>query len=1014
MNKFFFTLLLISASFSTQAQSFFIMEGSGTMFATSISSDGNYVVGKVGEATMLTGHHSFVWTKSGGVVEKDLDIVNPDGLGASARGVSVSGRVVGVAPNPDVLAPDTDNEHNYPYITGAFRDITADQWTILPRRANAASPFYGFSDHANAVSDDGTIIVGGFTPGWQGNRWAAGYWDVSNPENPVIHVLLESSVDNDSEIFAISGDGKVMGGHENNNLRLWIYDESSSQYVKTSVADSGGGEINAVSQNGQYAIYQNTTNNFRAAIYNIQKQQTTNFDYNTIKSGAGYSRPMGVSNNGIVVGYWGQAPNPLVMPPIVDSRRAFIYAKTLGMIELKDLLTQQGIDYQGVDLLVASGISADGRKIIGYGNKDNKQVAFYVEIPEIVTQWMPVQRERIESPAYGEILLTWAKPEASEDATLAGYAVYEEDTHLEEITDPETLSCLIENVEDGSHHYTIRAIYQEDENKIESRASRILTITVGRRSFPFFDDFSDYQPGGPVLEVMDVLDEIPLSTGYWDASSNTVAFANTWKASEFGYSHWCARFVTPGGSNYDESLTSPYFSTIGAPDAFLSFNIGIPTGGAEDKVSIEIFDGNEWTSISEIPANDGGKWRYKTYDVSSLIEKENVRFRFRAQGNTSLQWLVDNVEFTDSNYRMNTNSPLTVSARAVPAEGTVHVNWSDPEGFVNLRYMWDDDVYQGAIANSIYPFVAANMYPAEDLKDYEGYYLTSISFWRTTNPMYEDLTAPAFRWFAMQGDERIVDEEVVDSKYKWNTVQLAEPVQIDVTQPLYYGVEVESCDSRDWPLGAATFYSTDANGGTDLVIADGRGNLYSEDNGLSWRTLRDDNPAEAAALFCIRATLAKDPAKTPQKNIRGYQLFRNDVAIYDQLFSGTGNLVELHNYTDLNPLPAGQEACYDVRIYFTSQVFSEKNAACVTINGIRITASEKGLKVYPNSIRSGETLRVETSQTNGLQLQLFSTAGQKILELKTPENTIDLPMNVEAGIYLLKINGNESLKLMVK
>ncbi|GHU68539.1 hypothetical protein FACS189413_05670 [Bacteroidia bacterium] len=1014
MNKLFSTLLLVLTTFSVQAQPFFIMESNREMDPTSISSDGNYVVGKVGLGTVLTGRNSFVWTKAGGLQEWDIDKINADSLGSCARGVSLNGRVVGVSPDPNTVVSDgIDPPTFFPYITGAFRDINAGEWTILPLPAQ--QPYYGLSNRANAVTDNGNIIVGGFSAGGLGQRWSAGYWDVSDPAHPVKRELLANTAGNDSELLAVSGNGKVMGGHENGNSRLWIYNENNSQYEKTPVTGSGGGEITAISQNGRYAVFADVEKGFRAVIYDIQKSLLINFDNNPLTGASGYSTPLGVSNDGIVVGYWGRAAvGPLQGSS--ETRRAFIYTKTLGMIELDTLLTDLGIDYQGVKLLAATGISADGRKIIGYGKKENKQVAFYVEIPEIATNWLPVQQERIESPAYGQIRLTWAKPETSGDATLVGYAVYAEDIRLTEITDPETLSYSIENVEDGTYHYTIRAIYQQEEDRIASIAGKILNITIGRKPFPFFDDFSDYQPGGPVLEVMEILEEIPLSTGYWDVSNNTVAFSNTWKASEFGYAHWCARFVTPGGSNYSESLTSPYFSTVGVEKVFLSFNIMVPAGTANDKVSVEIFDGSQWSPVEDILATGNNKWIYKTYDVSSLANKENVRFRFRAQGTSgTLQWIVDNVEFADSNHRMNTNPPLTISAREVPEEGTVHVNWSNPEGFVDLRYMWDDQVYQGAIANNQYPFIAANMYPAEDLKDYDGYYLTSISFWRTTNPNFSNLPAPSFRWFAAVGDERIVDEPVSDPQLKWNTVQLEHPVQIDVTKPLYYGVEVETCDLRDWPVGSATFYSTDTNGGKDMIVADGRGNIYSETNGLTWRTLKQDNPDMAFDLFSIRAVLAKDPEKTPQKNIRGYQLFRNDVAVYDQLFLGTSNLVTLNNYTDLNPLPAGQEACYSVRIYYTSQVWSENATACVTINSIPLTASENGLKVYPNHIRKGETLRVEAPQTSkSLQLQLFDLSGKKVQEVKIQSNVIDLPVNVNSGVYLLKVNGIETVKLIVK
>ncbi|MDR0546125.1 MAG: hypothetical protein LBG77_00825, partial [Dysgonamonadaceae bacterium] len=103
MNKFFLSLLGVLIAFSAQAQSFVILEGSGNMYATAISSNGNYVVGKIGSAR--TSHHSFVWTKTGGVVEWDVDNVNPDNHGSAACGVSPGGRVVGISPDPATLVP---------------------------------------------------------------------------------------------------------------------------------------------------------------------------------------------------------------------------------------------------------------------------------------------------------------------------------------------------------------------------------------------------------------------------------------------------------------------------------------------------------------------------------------------------------------------------------------------------------------------------------------------------------------------------------------------------------------------------------------------------------------------------------------------------------------------------------------------------------------------------------------------------------------------------------------------
>ncbi|MDR0863991.1 MAG: T9SS type A sorting domain-containing protein [Candidatus Symbiothrix sp.] len=1011
--KKLFNLLLMTVIYTVgvSAQSFSVIESSSAVYAKGISSDGKYVVGQVGSDQDLKGNYTFIWTREDGLITLNPENMNRLNEGNSALNVSLTGRAVGVAPDPNRVV-DTYESYQLPLITAAYRDLGAGTWKILPL-TTTNTLHYGFGSVAYAISDDGNIIVGGQTPGGQAGRYAAGYWDVSDPDAIVFHELSsETKAGYGSSVTAISGDGRVMGGYENIGWNpyttLWI------DGVKSAIPGSGGGAVTAISKNGRYAVFQNGSN-IRANLYDIEKGELIKFDLNTFTpTPAGYSTPRAVSDNGIVVGHWGN--NTFLGG---DLRQAFIYAKTLGMVSLADFLTGAGglgIDFQGINFLEATGISADGRIITGFGMKGGKAVSFLLEIPELPNGIEPVQNVFVDSPSYRRIVLSWETPETVENGpVITAYKIYTDNNVLLETVNSTVHSYVLDNVADGTYHYSIQAVYADEGTTKEAVASKTVTITTGKKTLPFFDDFSDYQPGGAVVEVMEILEEIPLSTGYWDVSANTVPFKNSWRVYESGYPHWCAYFLAPAAGEYNESLTSPYLDASQLTDLILSFNVRSQSG-SHGTLAVEMYDGAEWSLIANIPVSGREVYEFKKYPVNNYAGKDNIRVRFRAYGNNgTIRWFVDNVELTDNARQIPVEEALVIAART--ADETVHVNWSDPTGYVKLRYMWDDNVYYGAIGNEKLPFIAANMYPAEDLTAYEGYKLTSISFWRTTNPdPSAPMRNPVFRWFVSQGGERLYSAPVTTDNFKWNTVELDEPVAIDVTKPLYYGVEVVECDPQDWPIGSGTFYSLNSVGGMDMVIADGRGNIYSEDNGTTWRKLSDEGPMMAYDLFSIRATLAKDPAVQPKERIRGYQILRNGEKLLDPILYGTNMLVELNNFTDLNPLPVGEEACYTVKIYYMSQVFSNGVTACITrVNGINLIQGENGLKVYPNKIQKGETITVELSGNwNESTIAVYDLSGKNVKTVKATGEKTPVPLDLEAGVYVLKVDDKDAVKLIVK
>lgn len=1002
----FFFLFLISV----RGQSFTVIQSNnGGIYPHGISSDGRYVTGQVGLATATAGHHTFVWSPADSLVEWDQNSANQDGQGSTGRAISNTGRVAGVAPDTARVV-DTYDPPSLPLITASFRDYASQAWTVLPLPDNIKPLFYGFGSKAYGISDDGNIIVGGQTPGSQAQYLSAGYWNASDPDAVEYHPLLtEARYGYNSVANTVSGDGTVIGGQETDNGKnytvLWI--DGEKRRIGTS-----GDPVTAISHNGKYAVFQN---NLKAALYTIATGKLETFDLSNEIA----STPLDVSDNGIVAGYWNTAGSA--------NQKAFIYTRSLGMVSLESFLESHNIAFPLSRISAVSGISADGRIITGYGILGNATVGFRAEIPEIPTGLFPVGNINVNTPLYGTVELNWETPEIPEGENLfplLAYRIYEGEDLIGTV-DTLTTDTTFTGVADGTYRYSVRAVYDRDGDSAESVSGKTVAVTVSKKTIPFYEPFSAYQTGGLQFDQT-FQEEIPLSTGGWDVSAHTVSLSETWRVNNSGRPPCSAGFIAPMSGEYNESLNSPFFDLQEVEDLYLAFEIGVPNSSTPDleKLAVEIYDGETWSGVDTI--RSGGQaalFTNRYYDLSEYVGRDNVRFRFRCfgTGTTGLNWFIENVELTDGAGRVSIKEPLSMSAWPA-GNGTVHINWSDPYGNVSLRYMFNDDAY-GALNNSRYPYIAANMYPAEDLSDYDGYYLTSISFWKTQNDTLQAARLAQYRWFASQGGERLVSDTVADPKPKWNTIQLKTPIRIDATKPLYYGVEITDADPNDWPIGSGTYYKAGATALdtlTYLTKIDGRGNLYSEDNGLTWRKISEDGADFAYELFCVRATLSKDSVPVSDlltRRITGYKVYRNGQSLLAEE-QGEDYSIPLNNFTDTNP--GDGNVCYTVKTYFydyeAGHTLSDGISDCITLNGIAPVRDADGWNVYPNPVKRNETIRVEIRDVAGQTVEtvrIYDAAGKVVKEVPVTGSVTPVRMNLASGAYILKV-GRDAVKVVVK
>ncbi len=312
--------------------------------AWGISADGTTVVGA---SSTASGSDGFRWRADSGI--------SPLGLvGGAARGVSGDGSVV-VGINS----------------SQAFRWDAAGGAVLLGDLPGGAT----FST-AYAISADGTTIVGRgrSATGEEAFRWTTAEGMIGMGDLPGGFTS--------STAYDVSADGQSIVGasYSGAGLEAFIWTPSTGMQ---SLGDLPGGRTigtaRGISSDGSIIVGQgsDSTSNNVAWIWD----GASGFAALPLIPGAGPDHlASAVSDDGLIV---------------VGSNygRAFIWDATNGTQSLRDLLVGLGVDLTGWHLADATGISADGRSIVGYGtNPSGATEAFLAYIPE------PIEDRNVDDP----------------------------------------------------------------------------------------------------------------------------------------------------------------------------------------------------------------------------------------------------------------------------------------------------------------------------------------------------------------------------------------------------------------------------------------------------------------------------------------------------------------------------------------------------------------------------------------------------------------------------------------
>ncbi len=885
------------------------------VFVWGMSSDGNYITGYINGQL-----NSFIWDKSNGIIEFDAGMGN-----SAAYAVSNNGIIAG-----EFL--DT----TYTYVDKSVTDDTLDlfsggyytnsKWNSLGIRPGIEVTS-GSASRAEAISADGSIIAGGWTTSLdEGIRKAPVVWTISG--ETLSHEIL-SYVDegNGAMILAMSADGSIFGGWADYAGKrfpvLWI--NGAIKYI-THEGFRLEGEVMGISPNGRYAALWIEQD---AAVYDINEDKLTIIPN---KEGAYSTKANAVSDNGTVIGFHS-------LGFFLSDREGFIYTEQLGSITIKNYLTKLGISIPATMTFGhTSGISADGSKIAGFGQKQGQDgymysVGFYIEISQPLTGLNPPKNLFAEETSISNVELIWDAADADATNTFGGYNIYRNNLMIN--TTPLTNNNHIDtSLANGSYIYKVTAVWNTNEESVASNEAKVNTALL---SVPFYDDFSSSS----------------LETKFWNTS---IANSNRWATTENGIPINGMVYTVPVGNAYDESLLSAHIDATAAADLYLSFNIAIPVEWYSyqydhDQMEVQVSDGSSWNTIDTYNpySNQSGQaFEYKTYDISDYVN-DTIRLRFRASGNNiggPLDWYFDNVKIYTSADSLLVEKPLKVNAYK-EANGDIRINWVDPNDVVNLSYLEDENPV-GGIGNEGVSFIAAIMFDSNDLKELNGYKIVSISadLYRVDGVQDSAL----YKLVAFQGTNRVLYQDIDSYIIDWNVFTLDNPIIIDSSKSLYIGLEVTRHETNDWPI--RTCLGRQYNDGSNTInVNDGKSNLISEDAGTTWQTLTDYGITESLA---ITAFVENTDNSTPKEQLMGYKIYRNDENILDIAYETPGALTILNNFADIYPL-TDEDACYQVSAYYNTQQESEKT------NPICLYISREIQELKPQNNATGAYLNTEVS-----------------------------------------------------
>lgn len=314
-------------------------------------------VSNTGTVVGIYQNSNFLWTPGNALVN----------MGDISNGSSYSGD------------PDISNDGTKAAFTSTNPATNLNEFTlydvgtqIRTYVGGGSNDFSGTIGSAFAMSGNGNYIVG---RGYSANspqvslptKWetAAGTTElqINSPQGGGANGISISG--NVIGGFLNSQFGEMMGTVWKNGTPTMIIDNNGMPmtYV-TNVSDDGNWAI-ANSYDQSAAIWNETSGVITIPPINVTTQTHTGY-------------PTGINSNGTkVVGYYRDAFNPTF-----DTNESFFWTPSTGSMLLSQYVASLGLDTLGINFILPTDISSNGKYITGWGMKNGTMLGFRIEVPD--------------------------------------------------------------------------------------------------------------------------------------------------------------------------------------------------------------------------------------------------------------------------------------------------------------------------------------------------------------------------------------------------------------------------------------------------------------------------------------------------------------------------------------------------------------------------------------------------------------------------------------------------------
>ena len=1014
----YFALSIVTSLVGAQnSEPGFIKVGDGGTTSVAMSPNGKYAVGQgvgIGDAPM---YKSYLWDAENGQLTwmTELDENDFDKSGHFAD-VNDEKTIVGNFKDENYILSyiDMDEQFSGPICVAAvWKD---GKRTSLGIGDFTMDDFNSFADgsFAMAVSADSKTVVGyinqgnstTFTPcGWVYNE-STQAWDYQR------YALPEGS--QGGQIGSVSADGKLAVGYAAYHLRampvIWTSPTECLQIELTEEDASYEDEFGfnygyKISPNGQYVLF--TLNNMIPCIYSMKDRKYVKLDGYPDATGLSVNT---ISDQGDVVGAFGYGN----YFSGTYTRPFWFSYKDNKCTDFEYLIQTyaQGVNipfsFNFSDKITSNpqSISADGTIIFGTNGEESwilRTSSDRITLPDYVPNVRAVNSK------LKEVTVSWDKAiNIPTGFILKSYKVYCDDEYLGNVdasqaADASRIQYVQQGVSTGLHTYSVVGEYVATNGKVyESHKSIGVEIgVVNSFALPLFDNFDspDFTENGWTNEL---LLGNPRHDLKWQNRTSGDPANETASLTA----------IVMTDEPYSATLTSRFMDATELDRVYVSFSKKLMYANRDDwdltldSLSLEFStDDVNWVAVRDYPADKvvAGSWNYEQIDITKLAAHKQFKLRWRTHGKAvaELLWYIDTFKVGSI-----TEKPAPEGLTGTISNGKVNLQWQNTFNAYELSYLENSTaLYEVSFGDSEgIPLIIANAFDPDQLKMYDGKYITSV-----TTFLYEYLSDEVKQTRAsilIYEDDKVISEQEISDQiingYTF-TVKLNHAVKIDANKKLKIAMKIFDYNPQSTPV----YYQC-----SDLFVP-GKSDLYSEDDGKTWKKLSDfyaTVPGQEEWGYCnwpLRANVSDEEVITDSpsldETLAGYCVYRNGVQINEGLIYGP-----YLKFTDEDPVDNG---CYEVIAYYQNGDVSEVSAQyCVgVISGIQENDAVTIIKVYPNP--ADDYIYVEGVFD---KLQLLTSEGRIILE--TTEGTIQVS-GQPSGLYFLRVvSGSkvETHKVMIR